>query len=50
MRFNKAKCKVVHLGRDNPCYQYKPESVRVELSPAKKDLGVLVNGKLDVNQ
>ena len=30
MRFNKAKCKVLHLGWGNPQYQY---------SPAEKDLG-----------
>lgn len=23
MRFNKAKCKALHLGPGNPCYQYK---------------------------
>ena len=50
MRFNKAKCKVVHLGRDNPCYQYKLGAVGMEHRPAQKHLGVLVDGKLDMSQ
>ena len=41
MRFNKAKCKVLHLG--NLHHQYKLGDGRVEHSPAKKDLGILVD-------
>ena len=50
MRFNKAKCKVLHLDCSSPHYQYKLEDKRTEYSPAKKDLGVLVDGKLDMSQ
>ncbi len=39
MRFNKAKCKVWHLGHCNPHYQYKLGDVRIEHSPADKNLG-----------
>ena len=49
-RFNKSKCKVLHLGHGSPCYQYKLGNVRMEHSLAKKDLGLLVDGKLDMTQ
>ena len=37
--FNKAKCKVLHLGCNNPHYQDKLGDKRIEYSPVKKDLG-----------
>ncbi|GAB0197528.1 triadin [Grus japonensis] len=48
MKFNKAKCKVLHMGQGNPKHNYGLGREWIESSPEKKDLRVLGDKNLNM--
>ena len=49
MNFNKDKCKVLHLEKHNPGVQNRLGSTWLGTSSVERDLGVLVDNKLNMS-
>ncbi|KAF7237651.1 Signal peptide, CUB and EGF-like domain-containing protein 1 [Varanus komodoensis] len=50
MAFNVDKCKVLHLGHRNSCHKYRLGDKWLESSPCERDLGVLVDCRLNMSR
>ena len=50
MKFNKGKCRVLHLGRSNYMHQYRLGADLMERSSEEKDLGILMDDRLAMSQ
>ncbi|GAB0202562.1 mitochondrial enolase superfamily member 1 [Grus japonensis] len=50
VKFSKAKYKVLHVRRGNPKHNYRLSREWIESSPEEKDLGVLIDEKLNMSR
>jgi ribonuclease P/MRP protein subunit RPP40 len=50
MKFNTEKCKVMHLGKNNPVNQYMLDNKNLEESGSERDLGVIIDKSLKFSE
>uniref|UniRef100_A0A803T7N4 Reverse transcriptase domain-containing protein n=1 Tax=Anolis carolinensis TaxID=28377 RepID=A0A803T7N4_ANOCA len=50
MKFNRDKCKILHFGRKNGMQRYRMGDTWLDSSTCEKDLGILVDNKLNMSQ
>lgn len=50
LKFNKSKCWIFYLGRVNLGYTYRLGDETLEGSPAKRDLGILLDSNLNISE
>ena len=49
MKFNKANCRVPHLGQGSPQHRHRLGRERLESNPEGKDLGVSIDGRFNMS-
>ena len=46
MQFNESKCKIMHIGRNNPRHTYTMNNIPLTVVEEEKDIGVLIHNSL----
>ena len=46
MKFNISKCKIIHVGRNNPNYTYHMDGEKLASDTDEKDIRVIINNNL----